>query len=86
MHVSADLREFYCIKLQMEFENYVQSDTEGHGPSVTVSYLLYCPLVTHITRVQHSNLAGLLVHSCNVAVRHQPVPVAQPGYSMVYNV
>ena len=68
----------------MEFENYVQTDAECHGPSVTVSYLLYCPLVTHITRIQHSNLAELLIHSRNTAVRHQPVPVAQPGYSMVY--
>ena len=84
MHVSTDLTGFYCIKLQMEFENYVQSDAECHRPSVTVSYLLYCPLVTHITCVQHSNLAELLVHSHNMAVRHQPLRVAQPGYLMAY--
>lgn len=84
MHVSADLREIYCIQLQMEIENYVQSDAEYQGPSVTISYLLYCPLVIHITRVQRSNLAELLVHSCNMAVRHQPVLVAQPGYWTVY--
>jgi hypothetical protein len=85
LHVSADLREIYWIQLQTEFENYVQNDAKCHGPSVTISYLLYCPLVIHIiTRVQQSNLAELLVHSHNMAVRHQPVPVAQPGYSIVY--
>jgi len=83
LHVSADLREIYCIQLQTEFENYVQTDAKCHGPSVTISYLLYCLLVIHTTRVQQSNMAELLVQSHNMAV-HQPVPVAQPGYSMVY--